>query len=185
MAVICGIHCLVTPVILVALPILATTFWVDENFHLWMLLLVIPTTTLAVWSGCRRHKDKWVLLSAATGISILVTALAVERWEHSRAHGGEHAHVHDDEHTHAHGTERISGPGDSVNETTRAAAGGCCELHPPHSEVEEGGADATRGAELLTWHAFLNTLGGCFLVAGHARNFVLCRKSDCCHDERC
>jgi hypothetical protein len=47
MVVICGIHCLVTPLLLVALPILATTFWVDQNFHLWMLLLVLPTTSLA------------------------------------------------------------------------------------------------------------------------------------------
>ncbi len=165
MAVICGIHCLVTPVLLVVLPIIATTFWVDESFHLWMLLLVIPTTTLAVWSGCRRHKDKWVLAFAALGIGILVSALITERWEHSLESGEGHAHSQE--------TENDS--------TAHVAEGGCCDLHPAQSESAEGGEEATAGPIWLSWHALLNTLGGCFLVAGHARNFALCRKDDCSH----
>jgi uncharacterized membrane protein len=90
MAIICGIHCLVTPILPVALPIIATTFWVDENFHLWMLLLVIPTTSFAVWSGCRRHKDKFVVTAAALGLCILLKALISGRIEHSHAEAENH-----------------------------------------------------------------------------------------------
>ncbi|MBC2607834.1 MerC domain-containing protein [Pelagicoccus albus] len=174
MAVICGIHCLVTPVLLVALPLLATTFWVDENFHLWMLLFVIPTTTLAVWSGCRRHKDKWVALCAVIGIGILSSALIAERIEHGHGDGHDHAA----ESIYAQNEEQTLLGGSS--DETHAAGGGCCELHPA---AEEGDSLAT--VLPLTWHALLNTLGGCFLVAGHVRNFLLCRKNDCSHCDEC
>jgi len=163
MAVICGIHCLVTPILLVALPIIATTFWVHENFHLWMLLLVIPTTSLAVWSGCRRHKDRWVVGASALGIGILVTALVAERVAHAQM--TQHAD---------------SGSAESA---PHVAGGGCCALHPAQSSSEEAGdADPMRAAS-IHWYAILNTLGGLFLVVGHTRNFLLCRKSNCSHAE--
>jgi hypothetical protein len=166
MAVVCGIHCLVTPVLLAALPLLATTLWVDKNFHLWMLLLVLPTTTIAVWSGCRRHKDKCVVASATLGIAILATALISERLERSQA---------DDALPVSSGGE--VGP--------RVAAGGCCELHMVHLEASDRMEGAESNAGFMSWHALLNTLGGCFIVAGHTRNFLLCRASDCSHGDDC
>lgn len=178
MAVICGIHCLVTPILLVALPIIATTFWVDENFHLWMLLLVIPTTSLAVWSGCRRHKDKFVVASAALGLGILVTALIAERIEHAQVDAGIHTHL----------SGSTSNPAESPAEHdgnhTHLAEGGCCALHPAKASTA-GGEDAATPthAASVPWHALLNTLGGLFLVAGHTRNFLLCRKDNCSHEE--
>ena len=57
MAAVCAVHCLLTPVIIVLLPIVATSFFVHQDFHLWMLFLVIPTTSLAIGMGCRKHKD--------------------------------------------------------------------------------------------------------------------------------
>ncbi|MEM9445110.1 MAG: MerC domain-containing protein [Verrucomicrobiota bacterium] len=78
MSLICAVHCLITPVILVILPIVASTFWVHEQFHLWMLFLVIPTTSLAIFMGCRKHKDRWVIAFATIGICLLITALTRE-----------------------------------------------------------------------------------------------------------
>jgi len=150
LAVVCGLHCLATPILIVALPIIATTFWVDENFHLWMLLFVIPTTTLAIWSGCRRHKDKWVVVSAALGLGILVSALIAERIEH------------------AHDTEAFQ-----------------VDAHKMAAETGEAASSKTAVTESLTWYAWLNTLGGCLLIAGHTRNFLLCRKDNCTHDQSC
>ena len=177
MALICGIHCLVTPVLLVALPLLATTFWVDENFHLWMILLVIPTTSLAIFSGCRRHKDKWVLASAIIGLGILVTALVTERSLHSHQHSEDleptllaSATPHLDEHA-----------------TSHATGGGCCPAHPVEVISEETGETMiVTSAASLSWHALLNSLGGLFLIAGHSRNYFLCRKEKCTHEQnRC
>lgn len=174
MAVICGIHCLVTPVLLVALPLIGTTFWVDENFHLWMLLLVIPTTTLAIYSGCRRHKDKWVIGAAALGLGLLFVAVLAERMAHSELH--------------AH-TTAVHSQTDAQNESENladpspqpvVAGGGCCPLHPPQPADGEKGSDESAAG--VHWHAVLNTFGGLFLVVGHTRNFMLCRKHSCQHE---
>ena len=72
MSIICAVHCLLTPVLLALLPIISTTFWVHENFHLWMVFLVVPTTSIAVFMGCRKHKDKGVALLSITGLSFIL-----------------------------------------------------------------------------------------------------------------
>lgn len=74
----CAVHCLLTPIILVLLPVVATTFWVSENFHLWMLMFAIPTTALAIYAGCRKHKDRVVLALSALGLFTLSTVAAYE-----------------------------------------------------------------------------------------------------------
>lgn len=76
MSMMCAIHCLVTPALIIFLPLLATTFWVHQDFHLWMMLLVLPTTGFAMFLGCRKHKDKWVLALGVAGLLIL-SAVAV------------------------------------------------------------------------------------------------------------
>mgnify|MGYP003985683381 FL=1 len=174
MAVICGIHCLVTPVLLVALPILATTFWVNENFHLWMILLVIPTTSLALWSGCRRHKDKWVLAAGAMGLGILVMAIFSERVAKANAqYQGIEATLHAE-------TQKEN-PGSAAH----AAGGGCCPLHPVEgASTEDSDAVKTKSAS-FHGYVLLNMLGGFTLAVGHIRNFLLCRKSKCSHEDAC
>ena len=62
-----------------ALPIIATSFFVHQDFHLWMIFLVLPTTVFAVFMGCRNHKDRMVLALSAIGLSILLFALIQER----------------------------------------------------------------------------------------------------------
>ena len=73
MSVICAVHCLLTPLLLALLPIISTTFWVHENFHLWMVCLVVPTTATAVFMGCHKHKDKTVALLSLTGLAFIVS----------------------------------------------------------------------------------------------------------------
>ena len=72
MSVVCAVHCLLTPVLLALLPIISTTFWVHENFHLWMVFLVVPTTSAAVFMGCRKHKDRAVAGLSITGLSFIL-----------------------------------------------------------------------------------------------------------------
>lgn len=76
MAVVCGVHCLLTPLLLVFLPFLANSFWVHEDFHGWMLLLVVPTTILAVYMGCRKHKKRRVAVLSAVGLTFLLIGFA-------------------------------------------------------------------------------------------------------------
>ena len=79
LAMLCAVHCLLMPVVILLLPIIATSFFVHQDFHLWMLFLVIPTTSLTIFLGCRRHKDKWVFALSATGLCFLLYVVFYER----------------------------------------------------------------------------------------------------------
>lgn len=155
MAVICGIHCLVTPILLVILPILATTFWTSSNFHLWMLCFVLPTTAFATFSGWRKHKDRLVAALAISGLVLLVTATT---WERTSAH--------DHSHSTAHASHDHSDSGESL--------GSCCT-----AEMGEKIDSGLLAGISFSLPVFLNLLGGVLLSVGHWRNFRLCRKRDC------
>ena len=92
MAAVCAVHWLLTPILVMALPIIATSFFVHGDFHLWMILFVLPTTGFAIFMGCRKHKDRWVALLSAIGLSILVFALVQERI-HATVHADATNHV--------------------------------------------------------------------------------------------
>lgn len=156
MAVACGIHCLITPILLVALPILGTTFWGSANFHLWMLGFVLPTTALASIAGCRKHKNKAVAALAIGGVSLLATATL---WERASFSSETPPIVHIAE--------------NSAN--AEESCGTCC---PIPGQADDSNALSLAGINLSPPIA-LNLLGGLFLVVGHWRNFRLCRKHQC------
>lgn len=68
----CMLHCLATPILLVAVPILSSTLMADEEFHLFMVIFVLPISLIALFIGCRRHKDRAVLLLGGLGLLSLV-----------------------------------------------------------------------------------------------------------------
>ena len=134
---ICAIHCLLTPILLVSLPILATTFWVHENFHLWMIFLVVPTTGLAVFMGCRKHKDKTVVILSAAGLAMLIFVVVYETTFHTNLLLPEPAH--------------------------------CAQCA------------AKASGDFLTLTTVASVIGGLLLASGHVRNYLLCRRVNCCH----
>ena len=71
MALICAVHCLLTPVLIVLLPIIASTFWVNSEFHFWMLIAVVPLTTFSFFMGCKKHHDITLVVLAISGITLL------------------------------------------------------------------------------------------------------------------
>lgn len=163
MAVVCGIHCLVTPLLLVLLPVIGTTFWANGDFHLWMLVLVIPTTVLAAISGCRKHRDRMVAICATVGLLFLISATARESLAADSSAGADIA------------TTSL-GFAESAD-TVACTSASCCAVDANH----EGESRASLlGMLPLTTGALLNLTGGLFLIAGHARNFRLCRRSRCC-----
>lgn len=83
MSLICAIHCMITPVLLLLLPILASTFWTHRDFHLWMLFLVLPTTLTAILIGYRKHNDKTVLALGLFGLMLLIGVAGYESFFHS------------------------------------------------------------------------------------------------------
>lgn len=65
-------HCLLAPIILTLLPILSIGVLVEDLvFHQLMLWIVVPTSVVALFLGCKKHRLWQIALSGALGIGIL------------------------------------------------------------------------------------------------------------------
>ena len=70
---VCVLHCLITPILITLLPIFAlNTFAEDLIFHQLMLWLVLPISAVALFIGCRRHRDWLIASSGLLGMTLLV-----------------------------------------------------------------------------------------------------------------
>jgi len=71
----CAVHCLAVPVLLILFPSIMASFHLDDHgFHQLLIGLAIPTSAIAVFLGCKRHKDQSVFALAGIGIALLITA---------------------------------------------------------------------------------------------------------------
>ena len=68
----CVIHCLATPLLLVAVPVISSTFLAEELFHKALVVFVLPVSFFALFLGCRRHRDRIVLVIGSLGLVSLV-----------------------------------------------------------------------------------------------------------------
>lgn len=78
MALLCAVHCLLMPVLLIGLPIIAATFFAHEDFHRWMLWLVLPSTAISMFMGCRKHKDVRTFCLGLAGVAIVIAVVLYE-----------------------------------------------------------------------------------------------------------
>jgi len=78
LSMVCAVHCLVTPILIAVLPLLASSFLVHKDFHLWMLLLVVPLAAGSLFLGCRKHKSNVVMACGILGVSLLIGAAVAE-----------------------------------------------------------------------------------------------------------
>jgi hypothetical protein len=76
----CLVHCIALPVLLAALPAIATIVPIPETFHIFALALAIPATGGALYVGYRRHRLAAPLLAGGAGIALL--SLGVLYWGH-------------------------------------------------------------------------------------------------------
>ena len=173
LAVVCGIHCLITPILLIALPILGTTFWSSSNFHFWMLCFVLPTTALASISGFRRHRNKGAITLTIMGVALLVTATFLER---ASLPGSSDDVTYTSENPSGVSYLAIQQLSVVANESESSLAaeescGSCCVVPSKANETPSLSlAGVTFSSPIL-----LNFLGGLFLIRGHWLNFRLCK----------
>ncbi len=72
----CMLHCLALPLLVTVFPIVQGSLLEEKYFHLIMLVLILPTSLIALTVGCRKHKDKWTIALGAIGLTVLtITAL--------------------------------------------------------------------------------------------------------------
>ena len=72
LSVICAMHCLAVPLSVVMVPMASTYWFADEHFHFLLLYLVLPTSALAIFLGCRRHRTFRVIAWGSAGLGLLV-----------------------------------------------------------------------------------------------------------------
>ena len=75
----CLIHCLLLPILLVALPVLATMLVVPEAFHAIAFAVAVPTSIVAMASGGARHRHYPPVILAGVGLTLLgIGAFAID-----------------------------------------------------------------------------------------------------------
>lgn len=87
---VCLLHCLITPVVLTLLPVLSLTTYAEELlFHELLLWIVIPTSVIALFLGCRKHRNLSIVATGVVGMAILLSVaffghelfgLRAEKW---------------------------------------------------------------------------------------------------------
>jgi MerC mercury resistance protein len=75
----CAVHCLLTPVVLIAIPTFGSILS-DEQFHVATLVLVLPISGYALFRGCRKHRSPAVVLPGSLGLCILVVSALFGHW---------------------------------------------------------------------------------------------------------
>lgn len=72
----CAVHCLVAPLIFLALPALSG-IWVHPGSHALMAVLVVPLASVVLLRGYRVHQKKWIAVAAGVGIACILVGCAL------------------------------------------------------------------------------------------------------------
>jgi carbon starvation protein CstA len=75
LSMLCAIHCLLLPLLLVALPSFGALKLQNEAFHFWMLAAVIPTSIYALTIGCKKHQRYRLLSWGISGLILMLMAV--------------------------------------------------------------------------------------------------------------
>ncbi|WP_293620732.1 MerC domain-containing protein [Salinisphaera sp.] len=70
----CLVHCLALPVVVALFPVFGFTVVEHGTFHQLILIVVIPTTVVALGAGYRRHRRHVVPFFGTLGVLALVMA---------------------------------------------------------------------------------------------------------------
>jgi carbon starvation protein CstA len=75
LSILCAIHCLLLPLLLVALPSIGALQLQNEAFHFWMLATVIPISIYALTIGCKKHQRYRLLSWGISGLILMLMAV--------------------------------------------------------------------------------------------------------------
>ena len=73
----CAIHCLAITSLIAFLPSMVALGLDNEVFHLWMVVVVLPSSVYALTLGCKQHKRYRLLIWGCIGLTFLVMALVL------------------------------------------------------------------------------------------------------------
>src|ERR1700712_1632735 len=73
-SILCGIHCLLTPLIVLSVPALGNIFS-HQAFHWIIAVVVFPAAVVALWMGYRIHRYPQMLGLGAIGLLFLAAGI--------------------------------------------------------------------------------------------------------------
>lgn len=76
-SILCLVHCVGLPLLLVALPVLSRLVALPESFHIWVLVFAVPTSGVALFLGLKRHHVWLPLATGVLGILLLFAGVLV------------------------------------------------------------------------------------------------------------
>lgn len=80
----CWIHCALLPALVLASPALSGLLLDDGDFHIWLLVLILPTAVIAFLFSWLRHRNTTTLIIGGCGLTLIVIASVQAGWfEHS------------------------------------------------------------------------------------------------------
>lgn len=68
----CLVHCLGLPILFAALPVLSRALPIPTAFHVWMVVIVVPMSSIALLTGRARHRATLPLAIGFVGLVLLV-----------------------------------------------------------------------------------------------------------------
>lgn len=81
LSLLCAVHCLAVPLLVIYLPTLALPALTGEAFHIWMLVVVIPVSAFAMQLGCKQHQRYRLALFVGVGLAVLfISAIFGHDW---------------------------------------------------------------------------------------------------------
>ncbi|MGZ3722050.1 MAG: MerC domain-containing protein, partial [Bdellovibrionales bacterium] len=79
-SILCGIHCLLTPLIVLLVPALGGIFS-HQAFHWVIAVVVFPAAVFALWMGYRIHQYSQMLILGGVGLIFLVIGIWAGSYE--------------------------------------------------------------------------------------------------------
>ncbi|MEO0500023.1 MAG: MerC domain-containing protein [Pseudomonadota bacterium] len=77
----CLVHCLLLPFVIVLIPSLTTVLTLPEEAHIWALAFAVPTSGIALWLGYFRHRRTWPVMAVMAGLLFLVSGVVAPSTE--------------------------------------------------------------------------------------------------------
>ncbi|HAU67752.1 MAG TPA: MerC domain-containing protein [Gammaproteobacteria bacterium] len=70
---VCLLHCLLAPVLLTLVPLISLSAYAEELiFHQLLLWVIIPTSLVALFLGCKKHRSALIVITGLLGMGILL-----------------------------------------------------------------------------------------------------------------
>lgn len=152
----CAIHCMVAPLLMLALPVTGS-IWSHWSVHWILALLVLPLACWVIFCGYRKHGRRLTLVAAGLGSALIVAGLIMPMTQMDL---GVSASLP---------AWLVGGPAAASGGGEHAACGdACCPSVVP--DVATGGWALNLPAGGLT-----TLLGSLFLVVAHGTNLWSCR----------